>query len=377
MTEKARKELTEKRASLIEEMTTLTDTVATETRAFTEEEQTKFDSMTKEVENIDSTLKAAEQTRALSDKVVVEVKQESQEEMETRAFANIIRQRADQNITKTDNGAVIPTTIAKKIIDKIYDLSPVFGSAEKFNVTGKVAIPYVDASNDNIAVAYANEFTDLEAKSVKLLTTTLDGYLAGVLAKISRSLMNDTDINLTQFVINKIASAASRFIDKEVLIGTSGSIEGMRGLDASQITTSVATGAITMDELITVKDSIKTAYQRGAYWVMHPSTLDAIRHLKDQTLRYYVNDDVTNDFGATLLGKPVYTSDMMDEIGASKNVVYYGDFSQGLAGKVVEDSVQILNEKYATQHAVGVVAWLELDCKIQNQQALAGLKMHA
>lgn len=379
MTEKARKELTEKRASLIEEMNTLTDTVATETRAFSEEEQTRFDSLAKEVEDIDSTLKAAEQTRALSDKVVVEVKQESQEEMETRAFANIIRQRAggDQNITKTDNGAVIPTTIAKKIIDKIYDLSPVFGSAEKFNVTGKVAIPYVDASNDNITVAYANEFTDLEAKSVKLLTTTLDGYLAGVLAKISRSLMNDTDINLTQFVINKIAAAASRFIDKEVLVGTSGSITGMSTLAASQITTAAATGAITMDELITVKDSIKTAFQRNAYWVMHPSTLDAIRHLKDQTLRYYVNDDVTNDFGATLLGKPVYTSDMMDEIGASKNVVYFGDFSQGLAGKVVEDSVQILNEKYATQHAVGVVAWLELDCKIQNQQALAGLKMHA
>ena len=80
MTEKARKELTEKRASLIEEMNTLTDTVATETRAFSEEEQTRFDSLAKEVEDIDSTLKAAEQTRALSDKVVVEVKQESQEE---------------------------------------------------------------------------------------------------------------------------------------------------------------------------------------------------------------------------------------------------------------------------------------------------------
>ncbi len=372
MNDAQRKALTEKRAALIEEMTSLTDKVAEETRAFTEEEQNTFEANRKEVKSIDATLKADEETRALYDAPKTAAKEETQEDKDVRAFADIIRQRAgDQNITKSDNTAVIPETIAKKIIDKVYDISPVFGQAEKFNVKGNVAIPYVDAANDNLAAAYATEFVDLEAKSTKLLTTQLTGYLVGALAKVSRSLINATDIDLVNFVINKIAAAEARFIDQEVLVGTSGAITGLS--DITQTVDAAAAAAITMDEIISLKDALKTPFQNGAIWVMHPETLDMVRHLKDGENRYFVLDDVTTDFGVRLLGKPVYTSDQMPKAATGNNSIYYGDFRQALAGKVVEDSVQVLNEKYAIQHALGVVAWMELDCKIQNQQAVAAL----
>lgn len=373
MNDAQRKALTEKRAALIEEMTALTDKVAQETRAFTEDEQNTFDANRKEVKGIDATLKADEETRALYDAPKTATKEETQEDRDVRAFANIIRQRSvdGTNTTKDDNQAVIPETIAKKIVDRVYDISPVFGQAEKFNVKGNVAIPYVDAENDKIAAAYATEFTDLEAKSSRLLTTQLTGYLVGALAKVSRSLINATDIDLVNFVVNKIAAAEARFIDKEVLVGTSGAITGLS--DITQTVDAAAAAAITMDEIISLKDALKTPFQKDAIWVMHPETFDMIRHLKDGENRYFVLDDVTTDFGVRLLGKPVYTSDMMPKAATGNNSIYYGDFRQALAGKVVEDSVQILNEKYAIQHAIGVVAWMELDCKIQNQQAVAAL----
>ena len=371
MNEKQRKALMEKRAALIDEMTTLTNKVAEETRAFTEEEQKDFDAKAKEVKDIDATLSADEQTRAFQTPESSQ-KKESQEELDVRAFANIIR-GVDQNITKSDNGAVIPTTIAKKIIDRIYDISPVFGQAEKFNVKGNVAIPYVDAANDNITVAYADEFTDLEAKSTKLLTVNLTGFLAGALAKISKSLLNSTDLDLTNFVIEKIAQAAALFIDGEVLVGTPGGITGLSTMQSGRKVTSAAAAAISMDDVISLKSKLKSAFQKNAFFVMHPDTLDMLRHLKDDMGRYYVLDDVTKDFGTTLLGKPVYTSDQMPQVAAGNTSIYYGDFRQGLGAKVVEDSVQVLTEKYATQHALGIVAWLELDCKIQNQQAVAAL----
>lgn len=371
MNEKQRKALMEKRAALIDEMTTLTNKVAEETRAFTEEEQKDFDAKAKEVKDIDATLSADEQTRAFQTPEASQ-KKESQEELDIRAFANIIR-GVDQNITKSDNGAVIPTTIAKKIIDRIYDISPVFGQAEKFNVKGNVAIPYVDEANDNITVAYADEFTDLEAKSTKLLTVNLTGFLAGALAKISKSLLNSTDLDLTNFVIEKIAQAAALFIDGEVLVGTPGGITGLSTIKSGRKVTSAAAAAISMDDVISLKSKLKTAFQKNAFFVMHPDTLDMLRHLKDEMGRYYVLDDVTKDFGTTLLGKPVYTSDQMPQVAAGNTSIYYGDFRQGLGAKVVEDSVQVLTEKYATQHALGIVAWLELDCKIQNQQAVAAL----
>ena len=372
MNEKQRKALMEKRAELIEEMTKLTNKVAEETRAFTAEEQADFDAKAEEVKGIDATLGADEKTRAFLDAPKAAAK-ESQEEIDVRAFANIIRRSGDENITKTANGAVIPTTIAKKIIDRIYDISPVFGQAEKFNVKGTVAIPYVDESNDNITMGYATEFEDLEAKGTRLLTVNLTGFLAGALAKISKSLLNSTDIDLTNFVIEKIAQAAALFLDSETLVGTNGGVTGLSTLAAGRKVTSGAAAAISMDDIISLKSKLKSAFQKDAIFVMHPDTLNMIRHLKDGENRYYVLDDVTKDFGVSLLGKPVYTSDQMPQVAAGNTSIYYGNFKQALGAKVVEDSVQVLTEKYATQHALGIVAWLEVDCKIQNQQAVAAL----
>ena len=274
-------------------------------------------------------------------------------------------------------------TIADKIVDKIKDISPLFKDAEKFNVKGTLSIPYVDGSNDNLTVAYADEFTDLEAKSTKLLSVDLTGYLAGVLAKVSISLINSTDIELVDFVVAKMAMAAATFIDKEILVGTPGDPSAspavpakILGLsNASQVVLAGSTSAITSDVLIKLKNSLKSAYQSGAYFVMHPDTFTACQLLKDNNNRYLFNDDIVEGFSGRILGKPVYVSDQCPAIAANAFAVFYINPAQALAVKMVEDSVTILREKYATQHALGIVEWVELDARIQNQQAVAALKM--
>ena len=108
---------------------------------------------------------------------------------------------------------------------------------------------------------------------------------------------------------------------------------------------------------------------------MSPETLTAVALLKDENGRYLLQDDLTNDFGYTLLGKPVYESDNMDNIGSGKTAIYYGDMS-GLATKFSEElAIQVLREVYAAQHAIGVVGWIEFDAKVQDQQKIAVLKM--
>lgn len=60
---------------------------------------------------------------------------------------------------------------------------------------------------------------------------------------------------------------------------------------------------------------------------------------------------------------------------AGKTVIFYGDMS-GLAIRITENmELQILREKYATQHAIGVVGWMELDSKVENAQKLSKLVM--
>lgn len=370
------KELREKRDQIVEQMQAITDNATNvEKRTLTTEEQQKFAGLKKEVEDIDATLEAMEQSRTLLPPVKTPEKKEPVEDIEIRTFANIIRNRVDANITKTANGAVIPTTIAKKIIDVAKDRSPLFKDAEKYNIRGTVSIPYVDTDNDNITVAYATEFTELEAKDTKLLTVDLKGFLAGALCKVSRSLLNSTDLDLTTFAVNKMGAALADFLDKQIIQGDSTHITGLS--TATQIVTAKAATAITADELITLKNKLKSVFQAGAYWVMAPDTLTAVQQLKDENGRYLFNDEIKNGFSGTILGKPVYTSDQCPGMAATKTAIFYISPKQALAAKIVEDSVQILNEKYATQHAIGVVEWAEVDCKIQNQQAVAVLKMAA
>jgi len=122
-------------------------------------------------------------------------------------------------------------------------------------------------------------------------------------------------------------------------------------------------------------EDIPDTYQSGAVWIMNKATRTAIRKLKDSDGNYLLNRDVSARWGYTLLGKDVYCSDAMPKMAAKATAVYYGDFS-GLAVKVAEDAnIEVLREKYATQHAVGVVAWMEIDTKVEDSQKIAKLTM--
>jgi HK97 family phage major capsid protein len=100
-----------------------------------------------------------------------------------------------------------------------------------------------------------------------------------------------------------------------------------------------------------------------------------LRLLKSQTGYYLLNDDVSTPFGTSILGKPVFVSDNMPDIGAGKNVIYYGDM-RGLATKFNEEiNIEVLREKYADEHAVGVIGWFEFDSKVIDEQQIAVMKM--
>ena len=165
----------------------------------------------------------------------------------------------------------------------------------------------------------------------------------------------------------------ARFIEHELLVGTSGKVTGLSTMQNK--VTAEAANAITSDEVVKLKDSIKDVYQSNAIWIMSTATRTALRLLKGSDGHYLLQDDITSPFGSTLLGKPVYVSDNMPEIKADATAIYYGDMT-GLATKFSENiTTQVLREKYADAHATGVVAWFEFDSKVQNEQKLAKLVM--
>ena len=313
--------------------------------------------------------------RACGDKEKREKEQRAldEEKMFDAYIRGQINERAN-NMTKGDNGAVIPQTIADKIIRKVYDICPVLEKSSKYNIKGTLTIPYYDEDTTAINVGYQTEFTAVTSAVGQFTSNvTLTGFLAGALAKVSRSLINNAQFNIVDHVVDLMAEHIARFIEGELLNGTSGKVTGLSTLTNS-LTAGSAT-AITADDVIKLHDKVKDRFQNNAIWIMSPATRTALRLLKDEMGRYMLQDDISLPFGTSLLGKPVYVSDNMPEIGAGNTAIYYGDFT-GLATKFNENiNIQVLREKYADEHADGIIGWFEFDSKVEDAQKIAKLVM--
>lgn len=386
------KGLNEKKNDLITRAEEIINDAEAKKRELTDDEAQELAEIRDDVRKIKEALKISEELadekKELKDEAAEEqaeadkAKEEADKaEAERRAFENYVRgvvlnERADDIVLdKKNNGAVIPTSIANKIIAKVYNICPVLDKSTKYNVKGKLVVPYYDEGTNSITVDYADEFEELTSSVGSFDKIELDGFLAGALTLISRSLINNAQFNITDFIVERIAYAVKRFIEGELLNGTEDKVEGLSGV--TKAITAAATTAITADEVIRLHDSIIDDYQDGAIWIMSPATRTAIRTLKTNTGIYLLNDDVSTPFGTSILGKPVYVSDNMPDMAAGKTAIYYGDL-KGLATKFSEDiTVEVLREKYATKHAVGVVSWVEFDAKVEDQQKLAKLVMHA
>ena len=378
------KALAEQRAALLAEMEAISETAKAETRAYSEEELARADELAAEIRAIDATYKAEEARAVLaaSPKAVPvdgDITPTDKTEAEERAFAQyIVDSKAEfraGELTMSANGAVIPTSIVNKIISKVKEISPLYAMATKYNIGGTITIPYYDESTSAITMGYVEEFTELESHVGQFKSIELKGYLAGTLSVLSLSLINNSQFDVLGYIVNKMAEAIANWVEKELLHGTSQKITGLSNISAAMTVTAASQTAITADEIMELQDKVIDAFQNGACFIMNRETRSAIRKLKDSDGNYLLNRDVSAKWGYTLFGKDVYTTDNADTMAAGKTVIYYGDFS-GLAVKLSEDaSINVLREQYATRHAVGVYAYMELDSKIENAQKIACLKM--
>lgn len=379
------KALIEARNKLVADMQLLVDTANAETRALTNEELASTEELRAKVEALDKTINTALELRKLTLTPMLpdaENRGDTKEKLETRAFENYIRGIVTEerdgeptNLTKGDNGAVIPTIIANKIITRVEEISPIYALSQRYIVSGNLTIPYYDNETDDITCDYTSEFTELESHIGKLKSIELKGYLLGALALVSKSLINNSAFDLVGFVIERMAVAVARKLEKELLDGTENKIEGLGSLTPA--VTAASTTKITMDELIDLQEEIPDIFRPGAVWIMSKAARKAIRKLKDGNGNYLLNKDTESRWGYTLLGNDVFVSDNMPAPAAGKRAVIYGDLS-GLAVKISEGwEIDVLREKFATQHALGVYTYFEADAKIEHAQKIAALSMAA
>ena len=188
-------------------MQKLLDTAKLEKRALSEKEISKFNELKKLIDEIDATIKAKmrrekwiwKKTKRSKRRKRCKKKLKAQKKKNVHLWTSLLRgeERANSpGMSYGSNGAIVPTTIAKKIIEKVKELSPIYEKVEKFHTSGTLEIPVYDTDSDatsptgDVNVAYqGDEFTSLVAGQGKFTSVELKGYSHGALSVISRKLL--------------------------------------------------------------------------------------------------------------------------------------------------------------------------------------------
>lgn len=371
------KKLKEKRNDLQAQMAALLDTASGEERALTEEETQQFDALESEIASVDSTISREERARALSiTKTTSEKKDDpaAEEASEERAINDLVlgvesEERAQ--LTNGDNGAIVPVRIANRIISEVRDTVPFLQLADVIQTSGELAIPvYEEDAKNYIKADYLEEGTDVADNVGKFTSVNLKGFAFNALALISKKLKNNADINVSGFIVNQVGEAIGNKLETEFINGTTDKIEGILSVDKG-ITAASAT-AITYDDLVKLKHSLKQRFRKNAKWIMHPETYTAICQLKDGNGQPYFKEDEYK-----ILGLQVIESDSMPTIAAGVKAVAIADLSGYTIKETTKVELQILKEKFATKGFIGVLAYADYDGKVSDKKKIRVLTMGA
>lgn len=371
------KKLAEQRAAAQQKLTVMLVAADTENRALSEEERAAFDALENEIKSIDETISREERARSLGtpQPVIDEgLTVEQRAEAEEKAFADFVRGVVTENrageiqLTQGNNGAIVPTTIANRIITAVRDMVPFLQLADVVTTNGKLSVPvYGEDANNHISADYVDEGAELVDNVGKFTTIDLAGYVIGALALVSNKLKDNTDIDVVSFIVSRVAEAIAEKLEKEFVSGDS-KITGIISANAS--VTAAAATAITYDELVKLKHSLKRRFRGAGRFIMNPATYTAICQLKDENGQPYFKE---NEY--KILGMPVIESDSMPDMAAGNKAIVFADLKGYTIKATKSVEIRILREKFATKNMLGVLAFGEYDAKITDAKRIAILQM--
>lgn len=373
------KQLIEMRNAKVEELKKLVDGAVTETRALSEEENTKVAALEKEISDLDATIKTAEavEKRSLTEYAAAK-KAEPEKRSKAQMWADIVHGRnvetrdgepATAYNTGTD-GVLIPVELSKDIIKSVTENSDLVHDIALVNLKGTYK-QIVEKGKPT--AGWVDELAAVTESKGEYDTIDISHYKLGALAKLSLEILNESDVDLANEVEGAIIEAFEEKLEEAIFKGNG--VKKPTGLakivaNETKVFELASATAITADELIDIKNSVKSAYRKGAVWRMNSVTLGAIEKLKNEDGEYLFRRDLNGEFEGSLLGYPVKCTDAAPDMAANATPIIFGNMKKAYKGNMYPAMrVQVLREVYATQGAIGILGFLFFDGKPINNEA--------
>lgn len=236
-------------------------------------------------------------------------------------------------------------------------------------------LPYPTSNDTTVTGERIAEGVQVTTNDVTLGNIVFNAYKYSTkMVKVSLELLQDSAFDIERFLIDQFAIRLGRILNTDFTLGLgsgssqpngiiTASVSGATAVGSASNDGSGATGAnsIGSDDLVALEHSVDRLYRKGAAYMMHDSTLKAIKQLKDKFGRPLWLPGISSDSPATILNYPYFINNDMDTIATTKKTVLFGRLDKYMIRKVKDLSVMRLSERFADFGQVAFIGFARYD----------------
>jgi HK97 family phage major capsid protein len=277
-------------------------------------------------------------------------------------------EQRSQSTTAGAGGYTVPTELAA-VVDKTMKMwGPMYDEAicTVLNTSGGNPLDFPKTDDTAVAVAQHTEaaaMTDDGGVDATFTKMTLGAFAYDTeWVQISMEIMQDSAINIEQFIGELLGERLARRVNSELTVGD-GTGDPLGIVAASSLgKTSASTTAFTADEIIDLLHSVDPAYRASpkARWQFNDTTLAAIRKLKDGNGQYiWTMGDIRVGEPGRLLGYNYSVNQAVVTAATGTKPIIFGDHSKYYVRKVGSPVIGVRREYYWPN--IGLAGIVRLD----------------
>ena len=392
-------ELREKRAKVWEQAKTFLDDHRQENGLIKPEDNAVYENMEDEVMNLGKEIERLERQEAMdrelsamTSKPLASRPERMTEEKKGRAsdayksaFWGAMRNKMNPSVnnalevgTDSEGGFLVPDEYEEQLIQALQEANVLRNLCNVITTSyGDRKIPVVASHGSAV---WMDEEGGFDESDDSFTQVTLSAYKLGTMLKVSDELLNDSYFDLEAYIAAEFARRIGAAEESGFLLGDgsskpTGLLHTTGG--ASLGVTAASATAITMDEVLDLYHSLKSAYRKNGTFLVNDATIKAIRKLKDGQGQYLWQPSVQAGTPDTILNRPVISSQFMPVAAAGEKTILFGDFKYYWIADRQGRTFKRLNELYAANGQVGFLASQRLDAKLILPEAIKVLQQKA
>lgn len=285
--------------------------------------------------------------------------------------------------TASAGGYLVAAPFRARLIEAQLAFGSVQTEAEVITTDTGAQLPWPTVDDTTNVGAILAENTQVTEQDVLFGTATLDAYMyTSKLVRASLQILQDAGFDVEAWLSNALGVRIARILNQHFTTGTGtaqpqgisvGAAIGKTGVVGQTLT-------FTYGDLIDLIDAVDASYRNAGNikWMMKGSTLAAARKLMDTQNRPLWEPSLQNGAPDTLLGYPVVINPDMPAMAANAKSILFGDFRQAYVVRQVTGIQQLrLEERYADFLQVGFLAFQRAGGAVQNVNAVKAYRNSA